>query len=464
MTVERGLACLILAAGKGTRMRSARPKVLHAIAGRPMLSHVVESARAAGAARIGVVIGPGMSAVEAAVAPLPVAVQQLQAGTGDAVRAGLPLLDGFDGRIVVLYGDTPLVRAETIAALAAALDGEGEAAPAIAVLGFRPRDPGAYGRLITGPDGIEAIVEHAEATPEQRAIGLCNAGLMAFRSDCLRALLPSLAATNAKGEYYLTDLVGLARAAGRRCVLVEASEAEVMGVNTRVELAAAEAAMQARLREAAMLGGATLIDPASTFLSADTILGQDVTIGPSTVFGPGVVVEDEVEILGFCHLEGAILQRGARVGPFARLRPGTIVEPGARIGNFVEMKATRLGAGAKANHLAYLGDSEIGAGVNIGAGTITANYDGFAKHRTAIGAGASIGANVVLVAPVSIGVGAMVGAGSVVTRDVPEDALAVARARQEDRPDAARRFREARLPRAGATRPGDTRPGDTERG
>lgn len=439
---ERDLACLILAAGKGTRMKSARPKVLHRLAGRALVAHVVGIAEAAGATRIGVVVGPGMPDVEGAVAPRPVAVQHRQAGTGDAVKAGLPLLEGFAGDVVVLYGDTPLVRPETIAAMVAKRRATGAA---VTVLGFRPADPAQYGRLVIGADGgLDAIVEFADADAAQRAIGLCNGGIMAFDGARLGALLGRLGNANAKGEFYLTDTVALARAEGWSCAVVEADAEEVLGVNSRLDLAEAEAVLQGRLRRGAMLGGATLLDPASTFLSADTRLGQDVTIGPSTLFGPGVTIEDEVEILGFCHLEGAVVRRGARIGPFARLRPGTVVEEGAHVGNFVELKAARLGPGAKANHLAYIGDAEVGARANIGAGAITCNYDGFVKSRTVIGADAFIGTNAALVAPVTIGAGAIIGAGSTIVRDVPDDTLAVARARQEDRVGAAKFYRAKR--------------------
>jgi len=426
---ERQLACIILAAGKGTRMKSDLPKVLHPVAGVPMVGHVLAAARALEPDRIVVVVGPGMDNVAGAVHPALTVVQQRQQGTADAVAAARTHLDGFEGDVLVLFGDTPLMRAETLRRMVAARRMDGD--PALVVLGMRPDDPGAYGRLITGADGnLERIVEFLDASPEERAVNLCNAGLMAFDGRRLWSILDRIGNDNAKGEYYLTDAVAVARRQGWACAVVEGDAEEVLGVNSRAELAEAEKILQNRLRRAAMENGATLTDPDTVWLTPDTKLGRDVLVGPNVFFGPGVVVEDGVEIRAFCHLEGVLIRKGASVGPFARLRPGADIGEGAHIGNFVEVKAATLGAGAKANHLAYLGDADIGAGSNIGAGTITCNYDGFLKHRTTIGAGAFIGSNSTLVAPVRIGDGAIVGGGSVITSAVPDDALAVGRARQ----------------------------------
>ncbi len=434
------LMVVVLAAGKGTRMRSDRPKVLHPVAGRPMVAHVLAAAEALDPAARAVVIGPAMDAVAAAVDPWPVAVQAAQNGTADAVRAAEPLWRGFAGTVLIVYGDTPLITAGTLARLAAAV-GPGDA-PAVAVLGFRPADPGPYGRLVLDADGhLDRIVEAADADAAARSLALCNAGLMAIDGAALGPILAAIGNDNAKGEFYLTDAVAVARRMGRRAAVAEGPVAELMGINSRAELAAAEAALQARLRDRAMAGGATLVDPASVFLAADTVLGRDVEIGPNVVFGPGVVVEDGARILPFCHLEGVVVGAGASVGPFARLRPETTLGAGAHVGNFVEIKKTRLGAGSKASHLSYLGDARIGDGVNIGAGTITCNYDGVLKHETVIGDGAFIGSDSVLVAPVRIGRGALIGAGSAVDRDVADDALALTRAPLVQKDGAAPRLR-----------------------
>ncbi|MEE8271595.1 MAG: bifunctional UDP-N-acetylglucosamine diphosphorylase/glucosamine-1-phosphate N-acetyltransferase GlmU [Alphaproteobacteria bacterium] len=441
--IERKLACLVLAAGKGTRMRSEVPKVLHQVAGVPMLAHVLAAVDALRPGLAAVVVGPGMDPVSAVAAPWPTVVQLHQRGTADAVRAARPLLEGFDGDVLVLFGDTPLITAETLRAMVAALRGPGE--PAVVVLGMRPDDPGRYGRLVCDADGgLRAIVEFADTTPDQRAIDLCNGGMMAFDGRRLFGLLDRIGDGNAQGEYYLTDAVALARREGRRCAVVEAGAEEVMGVDSRAALARAEAAMQDRLRGQAMEAGATMIDPSTVYLSADTVLGRDVVIQPSVFFGPGVTVEDGVEIRAFSHLEGVAVRAGATVGPFARLRPGAEIGPGARVGNFVEVKNATLGEGAKANHLTYLGDATVGARANIGAGTITCNYDGFFKHRTEIGADAFIGSNAALVAPVRVGARAIVGAGSVITCDVADDALGLERAEQVVKPGLARRYRERR--------------------
>ena len=434
---------VILAAGQGTRMKSRLPKVMHRIAGRAMVRHVVEAAAPLAPERVVVVVAPGMDAVVAEAAPAMAAIQQPALGTAHAVSAARPLLDGARGGILVLFGDTPLIRAETLARLRAALDAPSR--PAVAVLGFRPDDPLAYGRLVLEADGsLARIVEFKDATAEERAIRLCNAGAMAFDAEVLPGLLDGIGNDNANGEYYLTDAVALARAMGRAVAVVEGEADEVVGVNSRAELAAAEAILQGRLRRAAMENGATLVDPASVFFSADTRLGRDVVVGPNVVFGPGVEIGDDVEIKAFSHIEGARVAPGAIVGPFARLRPGAEIGADAHIGNFVEIKKARIGDGAKVNHLSYVGDAEVGAKANIGAGTITCNYDGFDKFVTRIGAGAFIGSNTALVAPVSVGDGAITGAGSVIARDVAAEALAVTRADHVEKAGWAARFRAAK--------------------
>jgi bifunctional UDP-N-acetylglucosamine pyrophosphorylase/glucosamine-1-phosphate N-acetyltransferase len=422
-------AAILLAAGLGTRMKSCLPKALHPIAGRPMLHHLLEACGDV-FQRIVVVVGPDMPALEAAAAPHPLVVQRERLGTGHAAMQAASLLGGFDGDVAVLYADNPLITVPTLQRLRAAREGA-----ELALLAMRPAEPGRYGRVVTGPDGaVQRVVEWADADEAERAIGLCNAGVVCARAQALFGWLSALRNDNAKGEYYLTDVVALATGEGRRVAAVEAPEAELRGINSRAELAEAEATLQAALRRRAMEGGATLAQPGSVVLSWDTRLGQDVTIGPNVVFGPGVTVEDEVEIRAFSHLEGCTVRRGAIIGPFARLRPGTVVGARAHVGNFVELKAAVLGEGAKANHLTYLGDASIGAGANIGAGTITCNYDGVNKHRTEVGEGAFIGSDTALVAPVRVGARALVGAGSVITEDVPDDALAIARGRQAVKP------------------------------
>lgn len=420
------LASIVLAAGHGTRMRSQTPKVLHEVGHLPMLGHCLATARAVGAERLGVIIGAGGEKVRAALKTLDpdaeVAVQDPPQGTGDAVRAGLPLLEGFEGTVLILYGDTPLLRDDTLRALAA----EVEAGAAIAVLGFEAKEPGPYGRLVLGADGeLERIVEAKDASPQQLTITLCNSGVMAVTTEALRTLLPKITNDNAKGEYYLTDLIALARGAGHKLSVVRGSEDEVFGVNDRQELAIAERIFQERRRREAMLSGVTLIDPQTVHFAHDTQIGQDAIIHPHVVFGPGVKLAPNTEVKAFSSLEGAVLDEEAAAGPFARLREGTVVGKGAKIGNFVETKKTTLGPGVKAGHLTYLGDAEIGARTNIGAGTITCNYDGFNKFKTVIGEDAFIGSNASLVAPVSIGRGAFTGSGSVITKPVPDDALAV---------------------------------------
>ncbi|RIA46839.1 UDP-N-acetylglucosamine pyrophosphorylase /glucosamine-1-phosphate N-acetyltransferase [Hephaestia caeni] len=437
------VAAIILAAGKGTRMKSDLHKVLHPIAGRPMLLHLIAAVDTLAPARTVVVTGAASAQVEAAVAPLGVAtaLQAEQLGTGHAVQQAQNALAGFDGDVLILYGDVPLVSPETMRAMLDRL--QSDDAPATVVLGFRPADPGAYGRVIADRDGrIVKMVEFKDASPEERAETLCNSGLMAVRARDLFALLARVGNENAAGEYYLPDIVMLAAADGRASAVIETDAHEVAGVNSRAELAAVEHAWQQRRRAAAMADGATLIAPETVWFAYDTAIGRDVTIEPNVVFGRGVSVAGKAVIHAFSHLEGATVGEGASVGPYARLRPGAVLGKGARAGNFVEMKQAVLGAGAKANHLTYLGDAEVGAGANIGAGTITCNYDGFFKYRTKIGDGAFIGSNSALVAPVAIGAGAIVGAGSVVTRDVEAEALAVARGEQQQKSGWAGRFRE----------------------
>lgn len=436
------VAAVILAAGKGTRMKSDLPKVLHPIAGRSMIRHLLATVEALHPARIVVVTGREGDAVAQAVAPHATALQDPPLGTGHAVMAALPALDGFDqGTVLTLAGGDPFVSEATLRAMLA----KREAGAAVVVVGFRPADPARYGRLVTdAAGGLERIVEFADASPKERAINLCNGGYMAIEATLLKTLLGDIGNDNTKGEYYLTDIIAAAKARGQSCAVVECPESEVMGIDTRMDLAVAEKIAQQALRRRAMENGATLTDPDSVHLCWDTKLGRDVTIGPFCVFGPGVEVADKVEIRAFSHLEGARVDSGAVVGPYARLRPGAVIGPEAHVGNFVEVKNASLGKGAKANHLAYLGDASVGAGSNIGAGTITCNYDGFAKHRTEIGAGVFIGSNSALVAPVSVGDGAMVAAGSTITKDVPADALSVARGKQTDLAGAAKRFRDKR--------------------
>ena len=441
---DRSLLVVVLAAGEGTRMKSRLPKVLHKVAGRSMLHHVLAATRAAGATRTAVVVGPGRDDVAAeatrVVPDAQVFVQTERLGTAHAVLAArAALAEGADD-VLVLYADTPLVRPETLARLRAPL-AEGAA---VAALGFEPEDPTGYGRLVTSGDELVAIREEKDATTAEKAIRFCNAGLMALAGKDALSILYRIGNANSKGEYYLTDAVEIARADGRPAVAAKADADEVAGVNSRVQLAEAEAILQQRLRRAAMAEGVTLIAPETVFFSADTVLGRDVIVEPNVVFGPGVTVGDDVVIHAFCHLEGAHLEPGVSIGPYARLRPGTRLEAGVRIGNFVETKAAHIESGAKVNHLSYVGDAHVGANANLGAGTITCNYDGFSKYRTEIGAGAFIGVNSALVAPVTIGAGAYVGTGAVITSDVPEDALAIARSRQVVKGGWAREFRAAR--------------------
>ncbi len=442
---KRSCLAIVLAAGEGTRMKSATPKVLHKVAGLTMLGHVLKAADASGADAIAVVIGPGMEAVGAFLAKAaPNAqtfVQEQRLGTGHAVLTAKKAIARGTDDVLVLFGDTPLVTGATLKRLRAALARGAD----IAVLGFRPPDPTGYGRLITQGRQLVAIHEEKDASPAEKLIGLCNAGVMAFRGEGLTRLIGKVGTNNAKGEYYLTDAVEIAAAAGRKVVVIEADADEVAGVNSRGQLAHVEGLWQRRAREDAMAAGVTMIAPSTVWFSHDTRLGRDVTLEPNVFFGPGVTVADNVVIRANCHIEGATIAGGAIIGPFARLRPGADIGENVHIGDFVEVKSARLDAGAKANHLAYIGDAHIGAKTNIGAGTITANYDGFDKFRTEIGAGVSIGSNAVLIAPVTIGDGASVAAGSVISRNVAADALAIARGQQVEKPDWARKFREKKL-------------------
>ncbi len=417
-------------------MKSDLHKVLHPLAGRPMLLHLLAAVDALGVARKVVVVGARREQVEAAVAgsDVAVAVQAEQRGTADAVRAAHDALGDFNGDVLILYGDVPLVETATMAAMLDALTAD----VAAVVLGFRPADPGAYGRIAATGGIIDKMVEYKDASAAERAIDLCNSGLMAVRSADLWPLLARVGNANAAGEYYLPDIVGLADRPSR---IIETAADEVAGVNSRGELAGVEAAWQALRRAAMMAAGVTLVAPDTVWFAHDTTIDRDVTIEPNVVFGPGVTIASGATIHGFSHIEGATIGAGAEVGPFARLRPGSELGAKSKVGNFVEIKKATLGEGAKVNHLSYVGDAEIGAGANIGAGTITCNYDGFFKYRTTIGAGAFIGSNSALVAPVTIGAGAIVGAGSTITADVPADALALVRPAQVAKAGWAARFR-----------------------
>jgi bifunctional UDP-N-acetylglucosamine pyrophosphorylase/glucosamine-1-phosphate N-acetyltransferase len=442
MSEARPIAAVVLAAGKGTRMKSATHKVLHPIAGRPMIDHLLASLGDLGPEKTVVVVGEGRDQLEAHLAGrAETVVQEPQLGTGHAVQQAEAALQGFTGDVLVLYGDVPLVRSATMRAMIDRLHEADE--PATVVLAFEPADTLQYGRVIASGDRISWMVEHKDANEGERACKLCNSGLLAARAEALFALLASVGNDNAQGEYYLPEIVNIAISEGAVCAVVTTDDPdEVAGINSRAELAAAAARWQHARRSQAMADGASLVAPETVFFSWDTRLGQDVTVGPNVVFGPAVEVADDVTIHAFSHLEGARLGTRTSVGPFARLRPGAVLEEGARVGNFVEMKQAVLGPGAKANHLTYLGDATVGAGANIGAGTITCNYDGYFKYRTEIGAGAFIGSNSALVAPVSIGANAIVAAGSAVTRDVAEGELRMVRAEQSAKPGWATRFHE----------------------
>ena len=436
------IAAIVLAAGKGTRMKSDLHKVLHPIAGRPMLMHLLASVDALKPAKKVVVVGSGKEQLEAALkGTAELAVQEPQLGTGHAVQQAEGTLAGFTGDVLILYGDVPFVPTTTMQAMIERLHGDD--APAVVVLAFEPDDPTGYGRVIVEDGRIVKMVEQKDATEAEKAVRLSNSGLMAVKSADLFALLARVADDNAQKEFYLTDIVNIANADGRACVAVTTDPFDVAGINSRAQLAEMEGEWQKRRRRQAMDDGATLIAPETVWFAYDTVIGRDVRIEPNVFFGPGVTVADNVVIHAFSHIEGATIASGVEVGPYARLRPGAVLEEKAKIGNFVEMKKARLGKGAKANHLTYLGDAEIGAGANIGAGTITCNYDGFFKYKTVIGEGAFIGSNSALVAPVSIGAGAIVGAGSTVTADVSADALALIRPEQKEKAGWAKRFREA---------------------
>jgi bifunctional UDP-N-acetylglucosamine pyrophosphorylase/glucosamine-1-phosphate N-acetyltransferase len=436
-------ALIVLAAGQGTRMKSTLPKVLHKAAGRSLLGHALAAAAEVQPGHTVVVVGPGMEPVEKEaqrfIPGTRIALQPQQNGTAGAVSAAKSALAGFSGTIIVLYGDVPLVKPQTIMAMAQAVTAD----TPLAILGFRAADPRGYGRLILSASGmIGAIREELDATPEEREINLCNSGIISIDSNLLWRLLSKVGNDNAKGEYYLTDLIEIAATEGLSCGLIECPEQEVMGVNTRKQLAQVERRLQEKYRDAAMAGGATLIAPETVFFSADTKVGSDVVVEPHVFFGPGVEIGNNVSILAFSHIEGAKIADGARIGPFARLRPGADIGTDAHIGNFVEVKNARIEAGAKANHLTYIGDARVGSKSNIGAGTITCNYDGFEKHRTDIGSEVFVGSNTALVAPVRVGDGANIGAGSVITKDVPAHALALTRPPLETRAGWAAKYRE----------------------
>ena len=427
------VSLVILAAGQGTRMNSELPKVLHPLGGVPLVVHALTAGAALEPERIVVVTGHGADQVQAAVAahaPDAVSVrQEEQLGTGHAVAQARAALDGAAGDVVVLYGDTPFLTPDTLARLRAARTHHD-----VVVLGFEAADPGRYGRLVMDGEALDRIVEFKDATDNERAITLCNSGVICANCAVVFNLLKSVGNDNASGEYYLTDIIAIARARGLRAGVVRCDESETLGINTRAELSRAEAAFQARARAAALEDGVTLVAPDTVHFAFDTVLGRDAVVEPNVVFGPGVTVESGATIRAFSHLEGCHVSRGAVVGPYARLRPGTELAEDVRIGNFVEVKNAVMDPGAKANHLAYVGDAHVGAGANLGAGTITCNYDGVSKHRTEIGAGAFIGSDTMLVAPVRVGARAVTGSGSVITEDVPDEALALGRAAQVTRP------------------------------
>ena len=448
MNNTRNFAVVILAAGQGTRMRSDTHKVLHPIAGKALLMHLLDSVDRLGAEKRVVVVGKGRDQVEKALngRDVSIAHQAEQKGTAHAVQQARDALAGYDGAVLILYGDTPFVEPETLERMLDRLDGEG--GPGVVVLASTPADPLKYGRIILGQgDHIAKMVEYKDATDEERAVRLCNSGMMAVRAKDLFRWLDQVGNDNAAGEYYLPDVVNVAASEGRDAVVIEGDPYETAGVNSRAELAHLELDWQRRRREQALQDGATLIDPESVWFAADTKLGRDVTVEPHVVFGPGVEVADGATIKAFSHIEGATIATKAVIGPFARLRPGAKIGEKAKVGNFVEVKKAVLGPGAKANHLSYIGDADVGADANIGAGTITCNYDGFGKYNTVIGEGAFIGSNTALVAPVAVGKGAIVGAGSVITKDVAADSLAVERNEQKGISGWAKRFREKMLAR-----------------
>ena len=439
---ERTCLAIVLAAGEGTRMRSARPKVLHRIAGQSLLAHVLDAVSKAGGSAAAVVVGPNSDTVateaKRVLRSVEIFVQAERRGTAHAVLAARDAIARTPDDVLVIFGDTPLIRPQTLLRIREAL----AKGAAVVVLGFRPRNGTGYGRLVVDGDELVAIREELDASPAERAIELCNGGLMAFAGPCALPILERIGNDNRKGEYYLTDAIAIAHSMGRKAVVIETEEDDVRGINTNAQLAETEAALQQRLRQAAMEAGVTLVAPETVFLSSDTTFGRDVVVEPFVVFGGGVTVEDNALIRSFSHLDHAHVGKGAVVGPYARLRPGARLQDDVHIGNFVEIKEALIETGAKANHLSYIGDATVGAGANVGAGTITCNYDGTAKHRTEIGKNAFIGSNSALVAPVKIGEGAYIGSGSVITRDVPADALAIGRGQQVVKEGWARRLRD----------------------
>lgn len=438
------IACIVLAAGKSQRMKSALPKPLHKLAGRAMVQHVIAAAEALNPEKIIVVTGPGMEEMQQTVKPHATAIQQIANGTGGAALAAAEHLKGFKGDILIVFGDTPLVTTETMKRMVEIR----RQLPSVGLTfsGMRPANAGTYGRMILDDDGtLKKIVEFKDASPVEKDITLCNGGIVCADGTKLFDWLEQIGNDNAQKEYYLTDLPTIARKENRTTHVVEVSAEEMSGANTREELAKLEHLMQETLRRKHMLNGATLTDPSSVFFSFDTVVGQDVTIGPNVFFGPGVSIENNVEILAFCHIEGASISEGAKIGPFARLRPGTVIGEEAKIGNFVETKNTVIGKGAKVNHLSYMGDAEIGEKSNIGAGTITCNYDGFMKYKTKIGRDVMVGSNTALIAPVNIGNGAYIGAGSTISDNVPENALGITRAPQINKDGWAPEFRQKKM-------------------
>ena len=433
------VSLIILAAGQGTRMNSDLPKVLHKLAAAPLLHHAMAAGRALEPERVVVVVGHGAEAVTRAAQAYDegalVVVQAEQLGTGHAVAQAAPLLADATGEAIVLYGDTPFIRPETLQAMLDAREKH-----AVVVLGFHTGEPGRYGRLLTSGDALLAIREYPDASDQERAVTLCNSGVICASTRMLAELVGQIGNANASGEYYLTDIVELARAAGHSAGVVICDEAETLGINTRAQLADAEAEFQKRSRAGALEDGVTLTAPETVFFALDTFIGRDAVIGPNVIFGPGVTIESGAEIKGFCHLEGCHVSRGADVGPFARLRPGAELAEDVHVGNFVEIKNAILDEGVKVGHLTYIGDADVGEFTNIGAGTVTCNYDGVMKHRTRIGKRAFIGSDTMLVAPVTIGDGALTASGSVITEDVPAEALAVARAKQVNKPGLATRL------------------------
>lgn len=442
LTGGRTCLAIVLAAGEGTRMRSAKPKVLHCVGGQSLIANTLAAVREVGSAKVAVVIGPEAGAVVAEVKQImphaDIFIQHARRGTAHAVLAAREAIARGADDVLVIFADTPLIRPQTLRRMRDALAESAD----LVVLGFHAKDATGYGRLILEKGELVGIREELDASTAEREIDLCNAGLMAIAGRSVLAVLDRIGNANRKGEFYLTDAVGIVRSMGGRAVVIEGEEEEVQGINTRAQLAQSEAVIQQRLRLAAMNAGVTLVAPETVFLSGDTVFGRDVVVEPFVVFGPGVTVEDNAVIRSFSHLAGARVGKGALVGPYARLRPGARLEADVHVGNFVEVKEAIIETGAKANHLSYIGDATVGAGANVGAGTITCNYDGVAKHRTEIGKKAFIGSNSALVAPVKVGDGAYIGSGSVITHDVPADALAVARGRQAVKEGWAKRQRE----------------------